>query len=218
MSNGDTTNAGADGDLSPSGFWEARYAESDRIWSGRVNPVLADLADELTPGTALDLGCGEGGDAVWLAQRGWQVTGIDLSGTAVARGLAAATRLGIDPRQIRLHSADLSTWTTEERFDLVTMFFLQSPVEFPREEVLHRAGTFVAPGGHLLIVAHAAAPPWMGAEHSNHMDFPTPEGDVAAVGGDGWDRLIVEVRPREAVGPQGQSGELLDSVVFLRRH
>lgn len=204
-------------DLDPSAFWEARYAESDRIWSGRVNPVLADIAGGLAPGAALDLGCGEGGDAIWLAQQGWQVTGVDLSGTAVARGLAAATALGIDPQRIRLHAADLSTWTTDERFDLVTAFFLQSPVEFPREAVLRRAGALVAPGGHLLIVAHAAAPPWMGAEHGTHMHFPTPEGDVHAVGAEGWEVLVAEVRERAATGPNGEPGHLLDSVVHLQR-
>ena len=83
-------------------FWEARYADADRIWSGRVNRAVADVAAGLEPGRALDLGCGEGGDAVWLARHGWAVTGVDLSPTAVARGRRAAAEAGVPDGALRL--------------------------------------------------------------------------------------------------------------------
>lgn len=66
-------------------FWDARYSEHDRVWSGEPNAVLVEEAAGLEPGTALDLGCGEGADAVWLARRGWRVTAVDVSGVALER-------------------------------------------------------------------------------------------------------------------------------------
>lgn len=65
--------------------WEERYTASERIWSGRVNAVLAEIAAGLEPGAALDLGCGEGADVIWLAERGWRAAGVDVSATAVQR-------------------------------------------------------------------------------------------------------------------------------------
>ncbi len=207
------------GDASAAAFWEARYAHADRVWSGRVNGVLADVAGRLEPGRALDLGCGEGGDAVWLAARGWRVTGVDLSPTALERGRRAAAAAGIGEDALRLEAADLATWRTSERFDLVSASFLQSPAPLPREDILRRASGFVAPGGHLLVVAHAAAPSWAEAALAHAHPFPTPEGDLAALALEaaGWETVVCETREREATAPDGTPGTLLDSVVLVRR-
>ncbi|WXF92354.1 class I SAM-dependent methyltransferase [Curtobacterium flaccumfaciens pv. flaccumfaciens] len=112
-------------------WWESRYAERDGIWSGRVNAVLASVIWGLPVGRALDLGCGEGGDVVWLAEQGWDVTGIDLSVTALQRGSRATVAAGVQ-EQTAFVAADLARWDTAARFDLVTASFLQSwPVEIP---------------------------------------------------------------------------------------
>ncbi|MGD7732097.1 class I SAM-dependent methyltransferase [Propionibacteriaceae bacterium G57] len=201
-------------------FWEQRYADGPGVWSGRVNATLAQFAADLTPGTALDLGCGEGGDVIWLAGRGWQVTGVDLSPTAVARGRAAAGAAGIPDGAVRLEAADLATWVAPVTYDLVTASFLQSwPAELPRDEILHRATGFVAPGGHLLVVAHAEAPPWSNHHHQHGRIFPTPQGDLAALrlDPDEWQVLVCETRERQATGPDGNPAHLVDSVVFVRR-
>lgn len=201
-------------------YWEARYADTERVWSGHVNEVVADVAAGLRPRRALDLGCGEGGDAVWLAHQGWTVDGVDLSPTAVSRGQAAATRAGLPPERLRLVAADLATWTTDERYDLVTASFLQSwPVVIPRAEILHRAAGFVAPGGRLLIVAHAAAPPWAPPEMVHAYPFPTPEADLAALDLDlaAWTVLAAETRERPVTSPDGEPAALLDGVVLVRR-
>jgi SAM-dependent methyltransferase len=199
----------------PTKFWENRYGEKDAIWSGRANRMLVDIVSGLAPGRALDLGCGEGGDAIWLAERGWTVTGVDISPTAVARATRAAREREL-PAEFR--TVDLETWRTEETFDLVTACFLQSPLAFGREAVLRRAAGLVAPGGHLLSVAHAAAPPWSGMAGDPTMVFPTPDGDVAALAlGEGWEVLVREVRSRPATGPDGQESTLDDSVVLVRR-
>ena len=206
----------------PAEFWEARYTKTaDPVWSGRVNRVLADVAATLVPGRALDLGCGEGGDAVWLAQHGWRVTGVDLSPTAVARGRAAAASAGITEETLRLVAADLATWTPPEVYDLVTTSFLHSwPVEIPREDILRRAADLVAPAGRLLIVSHAAAPTWADPDMVRSHRFPTPAGDLESLRLDParWDVLTVETRKRNTVGPDGQPAMLTDAVVLVRRH
>lgn len=210
----------ADHDTTPAQFWEERYAGTDRVWSGRVNPVLAQTAAALPPGRALDLGCGEGGDAVWLAQQGWHVTGVDLSPTATSRAAAAAADRGIPSHQISFIAADLASWAPQDAFDLVTSSFLQAgPVHLPRADILRRATGFVATGGHLLVVAHAAAPPWAPPEMAHRHFFPTPEEDLAALVLDlpRWSVLAAETRERAATGPDGQPGVMVDSVVLVRR-
>ena len=139
-------------------YWEERYSTATQVWSGRANASVVAVASELTPGTALDLGCGEGGDSLWLAEQGWRVTGVDISPTAVRRGADEAARRGIPADRNTWVAADLETWTTDQRFDLVSACFLQSNVTLSREAILRRAATLVAPGGHLLVVAHAAPP------------------------------------------------------------
>jgi SAM-dependent methyltransferase len=142
-------------------FWENRYGEREQIWSGRPNRALVDVVEPLgvTPGHALDLGSGEGADSIWLAEQGWQVTGIDISATAVSRAGVHASDRGVADR-ITWLQADLAEWMPTDEYDLVSACFLHSPVAFPREEVLRRAAGAVAPGGYLLVVGHAGFPPW----------------------------------------------------------
>lgn len=198
-------------------FWENRYGGRSQVWSGEVNAALAGFASGLAPGRALDLGCGEGGDAIWLAGRGWSVTAVDISTIAVQRGRAAADALGVGTA-ITWLARDLAEWEPDGQFDLVTASFLQSPVELPRERILTTAASAVAPGGHLLLVSHAAPPPWATQLHAHAGGFPTPAGEVAAAGlGAGWDVLVAEVRPRQATGPDGEPAHLDDTVVWARR-
>jgi SAM-dependent methyltransferase len=231
--------------VTPAEFWETRYAGVERVWSGNVNRSLVDVVSGLSPGTALDLGCGEGGDAIWLAGRGWEVTGIDISSTAVERARAAAHEAGIPDDRVRFVAADLAIELASLRggrsYDLVTASFLQSPVELPRTEVLRGAAALVAPGGHLLIISHADFPPWASdadrraalvSEHENeghdHGDpdrgghdhrFLTPAEEVAALALEPpeWDVRIAETRERDATAPDGSAARLSDTVVLLAR-
>lgn len=214
----DSAAAATDATPSAREWWETRYAERDGIWSGRVNAVLASVIWGLPVGRALDLGCGEGGDVVWLAGQGWDVTGIDLSVSALVRGSRAAVAAGVEERTAFV-AADLARWDTAERFDLVTASFLQSwPVEIPRTEILRRAAGLVTPGGHLLVTAHAAPPHDDLPRELRGYRFPSPDDDLAALQlDDGWDVLMAEVRPRTATTPEGDPHEVLDSVVFVRR-
>ncbi|WP_091707210.1 bifunctional 2-polyprenyl-6-hydroxyphenol methylase/3-demethylubiquinol 3-O-methyltransferase UbiG [Microbacterium sp. cf046] len=206
----------------PVDFWEERYAGTTRIWSGSPNSTLVDVVSSLEPGRALDLGCGEGADAIWLAQQGWKATGVDISATAVARARAAASDLGLDESRARFVAADLSTWQSEDAYDLVTASFLQSPVALSRPEILRSVADRIAQGGHLLVISHAAAPPWSRHHHEGGHGgggFPTPAEELAGLDFDDteWATVIAEVRSREAVGPDGHEAALDDSVVLLRR-
>jgi trans-aconitate methyltransferase len=203
--------------VTPAEAWEFRYAESPKRWSGNPNATLVDLVAELTPGRAVDLGCGEGGDAIWLARQGWMVTGVDISPTAVARAQGAATEAGLTAEQVRFVAHDLSTWEPDGEIDLVTASFFHSREELPRTEVLRRAAAHVAPGGHLAIVSHAAPPP--GSEHAHHDELLLDaEGEVAALHlGDGWQVVIAEHRERAAATHEGAPAHLEDVAVLVRR-
>ncbi|MDV8001112.1 FAD-dependent oxidoreductase [Rhodococcus sp. IEGM 1408] len=236
----------------PAEYWEGEYAADGPRWSGTVNATTAAVVSTLPVGAALELGCGEGGDAVWLAEQGWRVTAVDLSPTAVSRGAHAASVRGVADR-IDWIAHDLTTWTTGERFDLVTASFFHSAVDLPRTEILRRAAESVRPGGHLLLVSHvfeseADIPPWAsqprGEDHSGHGQhgqdgehsghgrpsahgrhkahpkLPTPTEEIGELALDPgvWELELAEVRPREAVGPDGiQTATLKDGVILYRR-
>lgn len=154
-------------------FWDERYVsrrtEHGRMWSGRVNGTVAQQLSELIPGTALELGSGEGADALWLAARGWNVTALDISSIALEVGAREAAKAGLSDR-VEWVQTDLTTWRPSAQYDLVTSAFLHSPVELPRAAILRRAVSAVAPGGRLLVVGHGGFPP--ASEHMHDAEVP----------------------------------------------
>ncbi len=201
----------------PTAHWEARYRDSDRVWSGRVTAALEAEAAGLRPGKALDLGCGEGADAVWLARQGWDVTAVDISATALARVEQHADEAGVGDR-VAVERHELGRTFPEGTWDLVSAQFLQSPVALDRIAVLRRAVEAVAPGGTLLAVSHAAPPAWAPAHFADrHFPQPDEERDALALDPATWDVVRCEVVEREGQGPDGQHGTLLDGVLLLRR-
>ena len=201
-------------------FWEDHYTAAKRVWSGHVNLTLSSLVGKLPPGRALDLGCGEGADALWLARRGWEATGIDISATAIHRAEAHAREdaqshptAGSAHFLVGVLPQDLPPGP----FDLVSACFLQSPVALDRLAILHAAARQVAVGGHLLILSHAAPPPW--AQHGHeHPDMPTVAGDLQALDPlTEWELQVAEIRQRPTVAPDGQPATLEDTVVFAQR-
>ncbi len=199
-------------------FWEGHYRGPGRVWSGRANPVLVDVAGSLRPRTALDLGCGEGGDAVWLAQQGWRVTAVDVSATALDRAATLAAEAGVDA-SIDFQQHDLSRTFPEGAFDLVSAQYLHSPVEFPRDRVLRMAARAVASSGLLLIVGHASVAPWSWNHKPHHPRFPTPEETLAALDLSPWQWRTERLGAPErlATGPNGESATVTDNVVAVRR-
>ncbi len=204
-------------------FWEQHYGAAERVWSGRANATLVDVVQDLPPGAALDLGCGEGGDAVWLALRGWRVTAVDVSPTALQRAAEHAVQAGVAER-VRTERHELGRTFPGGAYDLVSACFLHSPVELPREDVLRSAAAAVAPGGRLVVVGHAGAPPWAPPEHRTdqhgaHAHLPTPQEVLEALElpEDAWTAERVELVARTATGPHGETGHVEDSLVVVRR-
>jgi SAM-dependent methyltransferase len=204
-------------------FWENRYLERGQSWSGLPNAALEREAAALEPGSALDVGCGEGGGADWLASAGWRVTAVDISATALAFGAARAAEAGLD---IRWVEADLASWRPDGAFDLASSHFLHSPVELPRDVILRRAAAAVAPGGTLLIVGHATPPQGAGHGHggghgdgSGEVSLPMPDEVLASLDleeGE-WSVVTSALMKRLGIGPDGTTMTLADSVLRLRR-
>jgi SAM-dependent methyltransferase len=197
--------------------WEQHYGERDRFWSGRVNFRLAEVVSTLKAGNALDLGCGEGGDACWLAERGWTVVAVDISDTALQRAAAEAKARGLGDR-IEFAQHDLSDSFPDGTFDLISAQFLHSMIPFDRPRVLKHAAGAVRPGGTLLIVDHASPPPRM-AKSDHHHEFPSAEEVIDSLNLDAgeWERVRVESVERQASGPDGQPATWVDNVIVLRR-
>ncbi len=197
------------GDVEAERFWEDHYRRRERVWSGRPNPVLVDVVASLRLGAALDLGCGEGGDAIWLARQGWRVTAVDVSATALDRAAADAATAGVADR-IDFRQHDLALAFPPGAFDLVSAQYLHSPIEFPRARVLQEAASAVAPGGLLLIVDHASVGPGLWSE---------PEETLAPLdlNPDEWHTERLEARERETTHPNGRVVTHTDNVVAVRR-
>jgi SAM-dependent methyltransferase len=197
--------------------WEKHYGERDRVWSGRVNVQFADVVGDLPPGRALDLGCGEGADAVWLAERGWNVVAVDISDTALGRARDAAKSRGVVDR-IDFVQLDLSDGFPDGTFDLISSQFLHSTVYLDRQKALENALAALRPGGRLVIVDHGSAPPWV-SKLDHHHEFPSAEEVVAGLDlGDGeFERVRVDAVLRDAVGPEGEQRPWMDNVIVLRR-
>jgi SAM-dependent methyltransferase len=125
--------------------WDERYAATDRLWSAEPNATVESVIAELEPGTALDLGAGEGRHAVWLARRGWRVTAVDFSATGIARGREAAP-----DAEVAWVVDDVRTWVPTTTYDLVLVAYLHLA-----DDVLKRFADWIAPGGRLVVVGHA---------------------------------------------------------------
>jgi SAM-dependent methyltransferase len=135
-------------------LWDERYAAAELIWTAEPNRFLVAEVNGLAPGRALDLACGEGRDAVWLAAQGWEVTGVDFSRVALDKAHHLAQQ-----HQVRVVwiLADVTTYRPPPPgFDLVAIFYLQLPAE-PLAAALGNAVRALAPGGTLLLVGHDAS-------------------------------------------------------------
>jgi SAM-dependent methyltransferase len=187
-------------------FWDDRYGSEERIWSGQPNPQLVDRVTGMTPGRALDVGAGEGADAIWLAQQGWTVTALDVSHVALDRAAQHAADAGVADA-ITWQQVDLSAWAGDPgTYDLVSAQFMYLPA--PALEPLYRQlGDAVAPGGTLLLVGHHPIDERPGAQ-----DFPdvrwTPEEALEWLDADDWVSIDTATVRR-----QGHAGTMHDGIV-----
>lgn len=197
-------------------FWEAHYLRASPTTNGRPTAALARFTDGEPPSTALELGCGKGDDAVWLARRGWRVTAVDVSDTALRYAADNATRAGVSG-SIRFRQHELASSFPPGQFGLVTALFLHSPTEFPRLAVLRRAADAVGPAGLFLVVEHGSRAPWSWSAPGTV--YPTAAERLSSLSLDAasWWRVFVGAIERHARGPDGASAVVKDTVVALRR-
>ena len=192
--------------------WDERYLSRPALWSGRPNAVLVTEAADLPPGRALDAGCGEGADALWLAERGWQVTGTDLSAVALERAAQEAAARGLD-----------ATWLHDElpagEQDLVTAHFLHLPTD-ERRPLYARLAGLVAPGGTLLLVGHDPHDALAAVRSAGMRDWMFTAEELAAdldLDPEDWDVEVCQARPRQGRDHEGRDVEVADAVLRARR-
>lgn len=199
-------------------FWDERYAAAPALWSGHVNAAVRDEVADLPPGRALDIGCGEGGDALWLAERGWEVLGVDVSQVALDRAAARARETGLDART-GWERRDLLAWSpAEASYDLVSVAFVHLAAG-DRRAVYQALARAVVPGGTFLVAAHHPSdigvvprPPGPGL-------FFTADDLVADLPGGpaAWEVVTAEARPRTEHHPGRDAVTVHDTVLRARR-
>ncbi len=195
------------------GTWDDRYRAREQIWSGRPNGALVAEISGTPPGRALDVGCGEGADAIWLALRGWKVTALDVSEVALERARKAASDAGVE---VEWHHAGLLDAPLQpESFDLVNVQYpalLRTPTRSAEQALL----TAVAPGGTLLVAYHANVDvEWAKAQGFDPADY-VGLADVLGMLDDDWILEVHETRPRD-IPAGGEPRHTHDEVLRARR-
>ncbi len=205
--------------MSAAAAWDERYRSRESLWSDEPNPTLVTEVSPLEPGSAVDVGCGEGADAIWLAKRGWRVTGLDISRVALARAATAEERYRSEiATPIVWQQADLLAWTLgDTRFDLVTAHFVQLRVE-ERVRFLATLATCVAPLGTLLIVGHDPSDLATNVRRPPDPAALYTAADIArALDAQAWEIQCCEMRPRPAIDRDERPATVNDAIVRARR-
>lgn len=190
--------------------WDDWYASTERVWSGRPNAALVDEVAGLAPGRALDVGCGEGADAAWLAGQGWDVTALDVSRVALDRAELAARAAGASVRW--LQAGLLDARLPDGAFDLVSAQY-PTLLRTPGRDAERALLAAVAPGGVLIFVHHADVE--QAATHgADPADYVSPA-DVAELLDDTWRVETDDRRPRDV--PTGAGSHHVDDLVLRAR-
>ncbi|WP_030372088.1 class I SAM-dependent methyltransferase [Streptomyces rimosus] len=198
-------------------FWDGVYAARPAAHGPRPNVRLTETVTGLPTGDALDLGCGDGGDALWLAGLGWRVTATDISAVAAERlaALARSHDLGAHVTAVR---HDLRESFPPGEFDLVCAHYLHTPFALDRAAVLRTAAHALRLGGRLLVVDHGSAAPWSWDQDPDTR-YPSPREVADGIGLDPatWTVERADAPRRIATGPGGRTAEVTDHVLLIRR-
>ncbi len=188
--------------------WDRRHAGHGHIESSEPDPFLIAEATGLPPGRALDLACGDGRNAVWLATQGWHVTAVDFSTVALERARERARAAGVE---VDWQGHDLLTWLPPQgAFDLVSLIYLHLPHE-ERRQVLARAARAVAPGGRILVVGHDRRNPAEGTGGPQDQRVLYSASEIAA------ELTGLRIERAEAVLTDHGDRRRVDAVVLGRR-
>jgi SAM-dependent methyltransferase len=193
--------------------WDKRYAEAEQVWSGEPDGALVAEVADLAPGTALDVGCGEGADAIWLAGRGWRVTAIDVSDTALRRAARAAELSHANVEWILAGLVDAPL--PSSGFDLVSAQY-PALLHSPDHDAERRLIAAVAPLGHLLVVHHADIDIEQAKAHGFDPADYVAVSDVAVLLDKSWQVTFDERMPRHVRSGAG-SGHSHDIVLHAQR-
>lgn len=187
--------------------WDRRYLDHPSLWTDTANRFLTETVADLTPGTALDLACGEGRNALWLARRGWDVTGLDFSPVAIDRAREVATR---EQLSATFDTVDLRHWNPTETFDLVCLLYLHLNRDV-MAPIVSRASAAVGRGGTLFAIGH----------HSDNL--------VDGTGGPQAEELLYTeeelvrwcpldaVRAERVIRETADGGRAIDAILVARR-
>jgi SAM-dependent methyltransferase len=198
-------------------FWDGVHASRPATTGPQPNARLTETVTGLSPGDALDLGCGDGGDALWLANQGWHVTAVDISAVAVKRLAALARSHGLDDWVTAVRH-DLGGAFPRGEFDLVCAHYLHTPFDLDRAAVLRSAAHALRPGGQLLVVDHGSAAPWSWNQDPD-VRYPSPQEVAAGIDLDSarWAVERADTPRRIATGPSGRTAEVTDHILLIRR-
>ena len=200
-------------------YWERRYSGHAGGHAREPNAQLQAETRDLPPGTALDAGCGEGADAIWLAQRGWRVMAVDLAPTALRRAQEHAATLGADVAdRIEWVHADLTQWEPAgQTFDLVSSQYVHVPAA-ARTPLFRRLAAAVAPGGTLLMVGHHPSDRETTLARGDAPElYLTAEEVAAELDPELWEIAVAEARPHRATDPHGHDVAVREAVLRARR-
>ena len=206
--------------LTPQESWNNLYSEREQVWSGKPNMTLVTLIERRPPTTVLDLGCGEGGDVIWLAQRGWTATGIDISDVAIERARQAAEKLGVEAEFV---AADLAEWRTGKKFNLIVSSFMQSHFDdLDRIGIFRAALELLNVGGELVSISHAGMPSFVKKddprrEKMENLPQPLVEAHTLTEDDDRFEVKLAETRSRTVISPDGEEGTIDDGVLVIKR-
>ena len=197
-------------------FWDGRYRAAPAIWSGKPNQQLVDEVSDLPPGTAIDVGCGEGADVAWLASRGWRVTGVEISQVALDRAETHAREAGLADRTTWLH-LDATEDPLPGTYNLVSAHFVHLRPGM-RADLHRKLAAATAPGGPLLVVAHHPDDLAAGVPRPPFPELFFTADDVAAVLDPAeWTVDTSEARTRPWTDGEGREWTITDTVLRARR-
>jgi len=199
-------------------FWEDRWSRvlrdhPDQVALRAPNQWVTTEVADIEPSFALDAGCGHGADTLWLAARGWHVTAVDFSETALAIARSTSESVGVDvAERIDWVEGDLSTWTPQPaHYGLVLSLYVH--VADSVDTMVQRLASGVGPGGTLLLAGHRPIDPNTGAETPAAGQLQVSvDAAIAALNPTRWTFLVAEDRPRPQVGTG------VDAVILARRH